>query len=55
MVPEFRDVLEVCKGRINIYLDFKDADPAEAYRQIQAAGMERQIVVYLNKEAQYKP
>ena len=53
-IPEFRDVLKVCKDRINIYLDFKDADPAEAYRQIQAAGMERQVLVYLNKAEQYK-
>ena len=52
-VPEFKDILRACKGRINIYLDFKDADPAVAYRQIQAAGMEKQVVVYLNKPGDY--
>jgi len=52
-IPTFREVLDVCKGRMNIYLDFKDADPAVTYRQIKAAGMEKQVVVYLNKAAQY--
>ncbi|MDO6432289.1 glycerophosphodiester phosphodiesterase family protein [Flavitalea sp. BT771] len=52
-VPTFEDVLNACKGRINIYLDFKDADPATAYRQIKAAGMEKQVVVYINKAEQY--
>ncbi|MHA4807051.1 glycerophosphodiester phosphodiesterase family protein [Flavitalea flava] len=53
-VPEFKDVLKVCKKRINIYLDFKDADPQETYNQIKAAGMEKQVVVYLNKADHYK-
>jgi glycerophosphoryl diester phosphodiesterase len=52
-IPTFREVLRVCKGRMNIYLDFKDADPAVAYGQIREAGMEGQVVVYLNKAAQY--
>lgn len=52
-IPTFREVLKLCKGRIGIYLDFKDADPALAYRQIREAGMEKNIVVYLNKEEQY--
>jgi len=52
-MPVFRDVLNVCKGRVNIYLDFKDADVEETYRQIKAAGMEKQVVVYLNKVEQY--
>ena len=53
-MPEFKDVLKVCKGRMNIYLDFKDADPEQTWQQIKAAGMEKQIVVYLNKVDQYK-
>lgn len=53
-IPEFREVLETCRQRINIYLDFKDADVPESYRQIKAAGMEKNIVVYLNKAPQYK-
>ncbi len=53
-IPEFKEVLEACKKRINIYLDFKDADPAETYRQLKEAGMEKQVVVYLNKAEHYR-
>jgi glycerophosphoryl diester phosphodiesterase len=53
-VPEFNEVLKACKGKINIYLDFKEADVAETWKQISAAGMEKQVVVYINKIPQYK-
>lgn len=53
-IPEFREVLALCKGKINVYLDFKEGDVAETWKQIKAVGMERQVVVYLNKEEQYK-
>lgn len=52
-IPEFKDVLRICKGRVNIYLDFKEANVAQTWKQIVEAGMERQIVVYLNKPEQY--
>lgn len=52
-VPSFKEVLNTCKNKIGIYLDFKDADPAKAYALIKEAGMENKIVVYLNKEQQY--
>ncbi len=52
-VPDFADVLNLCKGRINIYLDFKDADVAKTYRLLQQSGMQNNVVVYLNKEEQY--
>jgi glycerophosphoryl diester phosphodiesterase len=52
-IPEFRDVLWLCKGRMNIYLDFKDADVGQTWSQIQEASMERRVVVYLNKPEQY--
>ncbi|NML40399.1 alpha/beta hydrolase fold domain-containing protein [Chitinophaga sp. G-6-1-13] len=54
-VPTFAEALRASKGKVNIYLDFKDADVAETWKQIQAAGMEKQIVVYLNSKEQYKP
>ncbi|MFT4018795.1 MAG: glycerophosphodiester phosphodiesterase family protein [Agriterribacter sp.] len=53
-IPTFAEVLKTCKGKINIYLDFKDADVAATYRQIQEAGMENQVAVYLNSISQYK-
>ena len=52
-IPEFKDVLNFCKGRINIYLDFKDADVAKTYRVLKKYRMQNNVVVYLNKEEQY--
>jgi glycerophosphoryl diester phosphodiesterase len=52
-IPEFADVLNVCKGRINIYLDFKDADVEKTYMLLKKYGMQNNVVVYLNKEEQY--
>ncbi|MEX6691296.1 glycerophosphodiester phosphodiesterase family protein [Danxiaibacter flavus] len=52
-IPLFEDALRICTGKIHIYLDFKDANVVQAYDLIKAAGMEKQIVVYLNKEEQY--
>ncbi|HRO45176.1 glycerophosphodiester phosphodiesterase family protein [Agriterribacter sp.] len=53
-IPTFSEVLKAAKGKINIYLDFKDAVVAETYRQIREAGMEKQVVVYVNKIPQYR-
>ena len=52
-IPTFESVLALCKGKINIYLDFKDADVAKTYHLIRRAGMQHNVVVYLNKEEQY--
>jgi glycerophosphoryl diester phosphodiesterase len=52
-IPTFESVLAVCKGKINIYLDFKDADAAKTYDLIRQAGMQHNVVVYLNKKEQY--
>ncbi|MBE9600824.1 glycerophosphodiester phosphodiesterase family protein [Pedobacter sp. MC2016-24] len=52
-IPDFAEALNASKGKINIYLDFKDADPARAYEQIKAAGMENNVLVYLNKANHY--
>ena len=38
--------LALAKGRLNLYLDCKVIDPARLVREIRAAGMERQVVVY---------
>lgn len=53
-IPLFRDVLTVCKGKINIYLDFKDASVQQTWDEIKAAGMEKQVAVYVNNISQYK-
>lgn len=50
----FKDALEICRNRINIYLDFKAADVKQAHEEIRGAGMEKQVLVYINKLEQYK-
>jgi glycerophosphoryl diester phosphodiesterase len=52
-IPTFSQVLELCKDKIYIYLDFKNADPGAAYRLIEKYGMEKQVVVYINAEQQF--
>lgn len=52
-IPELREVLNVCKDRINIYLDFKDADVEQTWKEIKNAGMEHQVIVYINGMTQY--
>ncbi|OOQ57177.1 glycerophosphodiester phosphodiesterase family protein [Mucilaginibacter pedocola] len=51
-IPTFAEILKLAKGKINIYLDFKDADPAAAYKMICQYHMEKQVLVYINSEAQ---
>lgn len=53
-LPGFKEALKACRNRINIYLDFKEADVAQAYEEIKAAGIEKQVLVYINKTEQYK-
>ena len=53
-IPLFSEVLKTCKGKINIYLDFKDAEVVAAMKEIRTAGMEEQVVVYVNSVPQYK-
>jgi glycerophosphoryl diester phosphodiesterase len=52
-IPAFEQVLALCRGKIHIYLDFKNADPAVAYKEIVKYGMERQVIVYINEEKQF--
>lgn len=53
LIPTFKEVLQLCKGKINIYLDFKDASVEQTYKEIVAAGMENNIVVYINEPHQF--
>jgi glycerophosphoryl diester phosphodiesterase len=47
-MPSFKEVLDLCRHKVNIYLDFKEADPGIALAMIRSAGMEKHIVVYAN-------
>jgi glycerophosphoryl diester phosphodiesterase len=52
-VPSFEEALNACKNKINIYLDFKEANVQQAYTAILKANMENQMVVYINAPIQY--
>lgn len=52
-IPLFTQVLDLCKGRIYIYLDFKSADPAAAWREIVKRGMGKEVLVYINAPHQF--
>lgn len=45
-IPRFEEVLARCRGRINIYLDFKAGDRGEVAGLIREAGMLQQVLVY---------
>ena len=40
------ECLALAKGKINLYLDIKQADPRRLVDEIRAAGMEKQVLVY---------
>jgi glycerophosphoryl diester phosphodiesterase len=52
-IPSFSEVLKLCKGKINIYLDFKAASVEAAYKEILLAGMQNNMVVYINELHQF--
>lgn len=45
-VPTFAETLEVCRGRVNLYVDVKDAAVSQVLAEIRAHGMERQVIIY---------
>jgi len=53
LVPRFEEALAICKNKINIYLDFKNADVKKVYEVIRAAHMQDQMVVYINTPIQF--
>lgn len=52
-VPTFAEVLQLCKGKIFIYLDFKDASVTATMVLLKKYGMEKSVLVYINAEDQY--
>ncbi len=46
-VPTFEEILQLCKGKIGIYLDLKDAPVPALVELIEKYGMERDIAWYI--------
>lgn len=51
-IPTFKEVLTLCKNKVNIYLDFKEASVQKAFDEIRAFGMEKNVIVYINSATQ---
>lgn len=49
-VPTLDETLALCRGKIHVYLDHKDAPVADLWERIRRHRMERQVVVYAGVE-----
>ena len=45
-IPTFEEILDLCRGRIGIYLDLKNAPVAKLLDMIRARGMEKDVLWY---------
>lgn len=45
-IPTFEEILDLCRGKIGIYLDLKDAPVEPLLELIRARGMERDVLWY---------
>lgn len=45
-VPTFEETLALCKGKMNIYVDHKEAPTAQVLEAIRKYGMEKHVVIY---------
>lgn len=52
-IASFEEALKACKGKINIYLDFKAAEAEKAYKAIKKAGMKYNVLVYVSSHRDY--
>lgn len=52
-IAGFDEALKACKNKINIYLDFKAAEPEKAYSAIKRENMEHQVLVYVGNSNDY--
>ncbi|MCO5247422.1 MAG: glycerophosphodiester phosphodiesterase family protein [Chitinophagales bacterium] len=53
-VPSFEEVLQIAQNRVNIYVDFKDADADNTFSLLRKYGMEQHFVVYANNNEKVK-
>ena len=51
-IPLFGEILKLCKDKIYIYIDFKEADATATLNLLKKYHMEKQVLVYINKASQ---
>jgi glycerophosphoryl diester phosphodiesterase len=49
-VPTFEETLQLCKGKVHIYVDHKEAPTVQVFSLIKRYGMEQEVVVYNGPE-----
>lgn len=52
-IPTFKQILQLCKNKIYLYIDFKEADPTIVTPLLREYGMENQVLVYINNPEQF--
>jgi glycerophosphoryl diester phosphodiesterase len=52
-VPTFEQILRLTRNKIHIYIDFKEADATQTLTMLKQFGMEKQVLVYINKPSQF--
>ncbi len=52
-VPSFEEILKLCRNKIHIYIDFKEADATATLNMLKQFHMEKQVLVYINKPSQF--
>jgi glycerophosphoryl diester phosphodiesterase len=52
-VPTFEQILKICRHKIHIYIDFKEADASATYNMLKQFHMEKEVLVYINKPSQF--
>lgn len=53
-IPAFEEILELCKGKVGIYLDLKFADPVKVIEILRAYGMEKSTLWYTSPPVHIK-
>ena len=53
-IPHFETWLQRAAGKMNLYLDFKDADVRKTMEVLRKFQFERSVLVYINAEEQYR-
>ena len=51
-IPLFDEILKLCRDKIYIYIDFKEADATATLNMLKKYQMEKQVLVYINKPSQ---
>lgn len=51
-IPTFEQILKLCRDKIYIYIDFKEADAGATLNLLKQYHMEKQVLVYINKPSQ---